>query len=179
MDELATWIMRETGAIRPKADVELKMAAGILNASANMPTEAQDWCCPATRGGSVWPPPAARRRRRDRTVQLSADPGDSRRIARFGDRQYGRAQPDPQTAAAGGALIARLFEEAGLPEGALHVLPGRRRIGEGHHRDFESVRCLTGSAAAGSTCSAPSGKPASSNKRAISAPPAAAVCGSG
>ena len=39
-------------------------------------------------------------------------------------------KPDPRTAVSGGAVLARVFEEAGLPAGLLHVLPGgggRRR----------------------------------------------------
>ena len=33
-------------------------------------------------------------------------------------------KPDPRTAVCGGIALARVFEEAGLPEGLLHVLPG-------------------------------------------------------
>ncbi len=33
-------------------------------------------------------------------------------------------KPDPRTAISGGVLIARIFEAAGLPAGLLHVLPG-------------------------------------------------------
>jgi benzaldehyde dehydrogenase (NAD) len=33
-------------------------------------------------------------------------------------------KPDPRTAVCGGIVFARIFEEAGLPEGLLHVLPG-------------------------------------------------------
>ncbi len=33
-------------------------------------------------------------------------------------------KPDPRTAVCGGVALARVFEEAGLPEGLLHVLPG-------------------------------------------------------
>src|SRR5215472_6800952 len=32
-------------------------------------------------------------------------------------------KPDPRTAVCGGVVLARVFEEAGLPEGLLHVLP--------------------------------------------------------
>ena len=39
-------------------------------------------------------------------------------------------KPDPRTAVCGGVVLARVFEEAGLPEGLLHVLPGGPDTGE-------------------------------------------------
>jgi benzaldehyde dehydrogenase (NAD) len=39
-------------------------------------------------------------------------------------------KPDPRTAVSGGVALARIFEEAGLPRGVLHVLPGGPEIGE-------------------------------------------------
>src|ERR1700748_653657 len=39
-------------------------------------------------------------------------------------------KPDPRTAVSGGVVLARVFEEAGLPEGLLHVLPGGVDVGE-------------------------------------------------
>src|ERR1700678_2104933 len=39
-------------------------------------------------------------------------------------------KPDPRTAVCGGVLLARVFEEAGLPDGLLHVLPGGVDTGE-------------------------------------------------
>ncbi len=59
-------------------------------------------------------------------------------------------KPDPQTPVSGGFLIARLFEEAGLPKGLLHVLPGAAPEGEALCRD-PNVRMIafTGSTAAG------------------------------
>lgn len=38
-------------------------------------------------------------------------------------------KPDPRTAVSGGLLLARLLEEAGLPAGILHVLPGGGDVG--------------------------------------------------
>jgi len=34
------------------------------------------------------------------------------------------APPDPRTSVSGGVVLARVFEEAGLPDGLLDVLPG-------------------------------------------------------
>src|ERR1700761_1499428 len=39
-------------------------------------------------------------------------------------------KPDPRTAVCGGVVLARVFEEAGLPAGLLHVLPGGADVGE-------------------------------------------------
>jgi benzaldehyde dehydrogenase (NAD) len=39
-------------------------------------------------------------------------------------------KPDPRTVMTGGFIIARIFEEAGLPKGVLHVLPGGVEAGE-------------------------------------------------
>ncbi|WP_141014817.1 benzaldehyde dehydrogenase [Nocardioides sambongensis] len=39
-------------------------------------------------------------------------------------------KPDPRTAVTGGALMARIFEEAGLPPGVLQMLPGGAEVGE-------------------------------------------------
>ncbi|MFA1549729.1 benzaldehyde dehydrogenase [Actinomadura chokoriensis] len=39
-------------------------------------------------------------------------------------------KPDPRTAVTGGVLMARVFEEAGLPPGVLQLLPGGGDVGE-------------------------------------------------
>ena len=39
-------------------------------------------------------------------------------------------KPDPRTAVTGGTLMARIFEEAGLPPGVLQMLPGGTEVGE-------------------------------------------------
>ncbi|MBC6462220.1 aldehyde dehydrogenase family protein, partial [Actinomadura sp. HBU206391] len=59
-------------------------------------------------------------------------------------------KPDPRTAVCGGVVLARVFEEAGLPDGLLHVLPGgvdtgRALVAEPRIR----VISFTGSTAAG------------------------------
>jgi benzaldehyde dehydrogenase (NAD) len=59
-------------------------------------------------------------------------------------------KPDPRTAVCGGFALARIFEEAGLPDGLLHVLPGGPEIGEAVITD-PGVRVIsfTGSTAVG------------------------------
>jgi benzaldehyde dehydrogenase (NAD) len=59
-------------------------------------------------------------------------------------------KPDPRTAVAGGVVLARVFEEAGLPDGLLHVLPGAAEVGEAIVIDPRvRVIAFTGSTRAG------------------------------
>jgi benzaldehyde dehydrogenase (NAD) len=43
-------------------------------------------------------------------------------------------KPDPRTAVCGGVVIARAFEEPGLPPGLLHALPGGADVGAAPQR---------------------------------------------
>ncbi|TDE08452.1 aldehyde dehydrogenase family protein [Jiangella asiatica] len=59
-------------------------------------------------------------------------------------------KPDPRTAVCGGVAIARVFEEAGLPEGLLHLIPGGADVGAAVVDDPAiPVIAFTGSTAAG------------------------------
>jgi benzaldehyde dehydrogenase (NAD) len=59
-------------------------------------------------------------------------------------------KPDPRTAVCGGVVLARIFEEAGLPEGLLHVLPGGAGAGEALVSDpLVRLVSFTGSTAVG------------------------------
>ena len=64
-------------------------------------------------------------------------------------------KPDPRTAVVGGVLLARVFEEAGLPAGLMHVLPGGVDVGEAivAHPDVP-VLAFTGSTGAGKAIAA-------------------------
>jgi benzaldehyde dehydrogenase (NAD) len=68
-------------------------------------------------------------------------------------------KPDPRTAVVGGVLFARVFEEAGLPPGVLQVLPGAADVGEALVTD-PAVRVIafTGSTRAGRTVGALAGQ---------------------
>jgi benzaldehyde dehydrogenase (NAD) len=68
-------------------------------------------------------------------------------------------KPDTQTAVSGGALVARLFEEAGLPEGVLHVLPGDAVPGAALAADPRvAMIAFTGSTAVGREVGATAGR---------------------
>ena len=59
-------------------------------------------------------------------------------------------KPDPRTAVSGGVVLARVFEEAGLPAGLLSVLPGGVDVGEALVADPRTrVIAFTGSTRAG------------------------------
>lgn len=59
-------------------------------------------------------------------------------------------KPDPRTSISGGLALAALLEDAGLPSGVLHVLPGGGDVGEAivQHPAISTIS-FTGSTAAG------------------------------
>jgi benzaldehyde dehydrogenase (NAD) len=130
-DDVKHWMVRETGSIPPKIDVELKMAEGILNQSASMLGEPQGLVLPST-GGRI-----SLARRQPHGVVGVISPFNFPLIlsirAVAPALAVGNAvvlKPDVQTPLGGGYVIARLFEQAGLPAGLLHVLPGGADVGE-------------------------------------------------
>ena len=67
-------------------------------------------------------------------------------------------KPSLNTAVSGGILIARLFEEAGLPEGILHVLPGEGPAGSVlTENEHVKMVAFTGSTAVGKKIGAAAG----------------------
>ena len=59
-------------------------------------------------------------------------------------------KPDPRTAVCGGVVFARIFEEAGLPDGVFHMLPGGAEVGAAVVEDpLIPVIAFTGSTRAG------------------------------
>jgi benzaldehyde dehydrogenase (NAD) len=59
-------------------------------------------------------------------------------------------KPDPRTAVCGGVVLAKVFEEAGLPAGLLHVLPGDAQVGQAVVTDPDiALISFTGSTGAG------------------------------
>lgn len=149
--EVENWLVRETGSTRPKAALEAGAAAALCWESVALPSH------PA---GEVLTSNEARwtfaRRRPSGVVAVIAPLNfplilSMRSVAPA--LALGNAvllKPDPRTAVSGGAIIASIFAEAGLPAGVLHVLPGGAEVGEALVNAAEvNVVSFTGSTAVG------------------------------
>lgn len=129
--ELALWIMRETGSTRLKAEFELGASIRAVYEAAAMPAQ------PA---GLVFPTDRSRlsyAKRRALGVVGVISPFNFpfflsiRAISpALAIGNAAMLKPNPHSAISGGLLIAKLFEDAGLPADLLHVLPGDANIGE-------------------------------------------------
>ena len=148
---MTSWIVRETGAIPPKAGVELHMAHGILLEAAAMLTQPSGLVLPSNPGR------LSMARRVPHGVVGVISPFNFPLILSIRAVAPALAtgntvvlKPDPQTPVTGGYLIARLFEEAGLPKDCLQVLPGGVDAGEALVSDPNvAMISFTGSTAAG------------------------------
>jgi benzaldehyde dehydrogenase (NAD) len=150
-EDVMAWVVRETGAIPPKAGLEQHLAAQICYAASALPGHPM---------GSVLPSDEDHwsfSRRRPAGVVSVISPFNFPLILSIRSvapaLALGNAvllKPDPRTPIAGGFAIARVFEEAGLPSGLLHVLPGGADVGEAVVSAPEvRVVSFTGSTAAG------------------------------
>jgi benzaldehyde dehydrogenase (NAD) len=131
-DELLPWIIRESGSIPPKAGIEIEHSAGFLRAAAEAATEPQKMAIKSVDG-------------RDATEELiRVAHGVVGVISPFNfplilsiraiaaALATGNAvvhKPDPRTPITGGIMIARIFEEAGLPADLLQIVPGGADVG--------------------------------------------------
>jgi benzaldehyde dehydrogenase (NAD) len=150
-DEIADWLVREGGATPPKAQHEIMVTGLELREAAAL--------APRPRG-EVIPEPSGRLSIATRVpvgVIGIITPWNFPLV--LGMRSAAPAlalgnavvmKVDPNTPVAGGFAFAGIFEEAGLPEGVLHVLPGGADAGAAlctsPHVDMVS---FTGSTAAG------------------------------
>lgn len=125
-DELADQIVRETGSIRAKALWEVQMSAREILEAAALGSQPVGVLTSTAESGRQ-----SIARRIPVGVVGIITPWNSPFI--LGSRAIGPAlamgnavilKPDVQTPVAGGVSFARLFEEAGLPAGLFHVLPG-------------------------------------------------------
>lgn len=149
--EIREWIVRETGSIPPKGDFEIfttvreaieVSALGsaptghILASTSSRPSYARRVPMGVIGVITPWNSPfilAAR------AILPALVAGNAVLL-----------KPDVQTPVSGGLLLARLFEEAGLPAGVLHVLPGGADTGEALVRSAHvQMISFTGSTAVG------------------------------
>lgn len=149
--EIGTQLIRESGAVPGKVSFELGLASRTLLEASSLPTAQQGEVLATV--GDRW----SFARRLPIGVVGVISPFNSPVV--LGLRSVAPAlalgnavllKPDPRTPIVGGMLLARLFEEAGLPEGLLHVLPGGAQIGQAVVQAPEvQMISFTGSAAAG------------------------------
>lgn len=150
-DEIAGWIVRESGSTRAKAGFETQVTVKALHEASALPSRSAGEVLPSVPGRL-----SLARRRPLGVVGV---------IAPFNFPLYlamravapalalGNAvvlKPDPRTSVCGGFAIARLFELAGLPAGVLHVLPGDGAAGAALTSDpHVAMIQFTGSTGAG------------------------------
>ncbi|MBT9552958.1 MAG: benzaldehyde dehydrogenase [Hydrogenophaga sp.] len=129
--ELAMTIARETGGIVPKGQHEVNESITLCHLAAALPMQAQGHVLPAAAGRLSFA------RRVPHGVVGVISPFNFPLIlslrAVAPALALGNAvvlKPDTRTPVSGGFIIARVFEEAGLPAGVLQVLPGDAEAGE-------------------------------------------------
>ncbi len=150
--ELIRWLVREGGAIPPKADNEISASIGQFEMAASLISHPLGQVLP-----SLTPGRTSMARRVPVGVVGVICPWNFPVV--LPARSVGPAlalgnavvlKSDPNTPVSGGVLMARIFEEAGLPEGVLHVLGGGAEVGQALVED-PNVRMIsfTGSTATG------------------------------
>ncbi|WP_341721035.1 benzaldehyde dehydrogenase [Micromonospora sp. FIMYZ51] len=149
--EVGDWVVRESGSIPPKGVLETSTAAQECYEAATLPSQPLGEIIPSAQ------PRLSLARRLPVGVVGVISPFNAPLILAIRSvapaLALGNAvvlKPDLRTAVCGGLAIARVFEEAGLPEGLLHVLPGPVATGEALVADpHVRVISFTGSSAAG------------------------------
>src|SRR5919107_6185240 len=150
-EEVEGWLVREAGSVPGKAQVETHVAAQECYEAAGLPSHPYGELLPSAL------PRLSLARRRPVGVVGVVSPFNFPLILSIRSvapaLALGNAvvlKPDVRTAVCGGVSIASIFEEAGLPEGVLHVLPGDAATGEALVNDTNvAVISFTGSTAAG------------------------------
>jgi benzaldehyde dehydrogenase (NAD) len=150
-EEIQWWIIREAGSVQPKAELETHVAAQECFEAAALPSRPFGRILPSEQ------PRFSLERRVPAGVVAVIAPFNVPLILSIRSvapaLALGNAvvlKPDPRTAVCGGVVLARVFEEAGLPDGLLHVLPGGAEAGEALVADpHVRVVSFTGSTAAG------------------------------
>ncbi|HVC88194.1 MAG TPA: benzaldehyde dehydrogenase [Gaiellaceae bacterium] len=150
--EITTWLVRESGCIPPKADVEITASIGQLEQAATLTEDLLERTLPSPVPGRT----SIARRAPIGVVGVIA-PWNFPIVLAM--RSIGPAlalgnsivlKSDLNTPVTGGVVIARIFEEAGLPAGVLHAFSGGPEVGQALVEDA-NVRMIsfTGSTATG------------------------------
>lgn len=149
--ELATWVVRETGGIQPKAMFEIDSVIHHCHEAAAMLTQPKGLLLPSLDGVT------SMARRVPHGVVGVISPFNFPFLltsrATLPALACGNAvvlKPDARTPVSGGVLLGLLLEAAGLPKGLLHVLPGDAEAGEALVTDPDvTMISFTGSTAVG------------------------------
>ena len=149
--ELIPWIMKESGSIQPKAGIEIEHGALFIRHAATLATQPTGLMLPTMDDRVNYA------RRVPHGVVGSISPFNFPLVLSVRAIAAALAlgntvvhKPDPRTPITGGIIIARIFEEAGLPEGVLHIIPGGAEAGEAMCTDRNiAMVTFTGSAKAG------------------------------
>lgn len=150
-EELHGWIMRETGAIPGMAGLQTHVGSGECWEAAALASRPLGVILPTPK------PQMSLARRLPVGVVGVISPFNAPLI--LSSRSVAPAlalgnavvlKPDPRTPITGGIMLARAFEEAGLPPGLLHVLPGGADVGQALVEDPNvQLISFTGSTRAG------------------------------
>ncbi len=150
--DIQGWLIRESGGTHAKTARELNDAAAECLEASALPSHALGEVLPSERGFLL----SMSRRVPVGVVGVIAPFNAPVKLAIRSVAPalaLGNAvilKPDPRTAVSGGVVFARIFEEAGLPGGVLHVLPGGGDIGSALVTDANvQAVSFTGSTKAG------------------------------
>ncbi|WP_329048291.1 aldehyde dehydrogenase family protein [Streptomyces violaceus] len=151
-DTFRDWIVRESAGVPAKGDYEIIAALAQLTHAVGLVSQPRgEVLAPQAPGGTslAWRVPLG--------VVGVINPWNAPLL--FAMRALAPAlalgnavllKPDPLTPVSGGVLVARLFEDAGLPDGVLHVLPGGAETGRAVAADpHVAMVSFTGSIEAG------------------------------
>ncbi|WP_137129046.1 benzaldehyde dehydrogenase [Rhizobium sp. FY34] len=150
--ELAPWIMRESGSIHAKAMIEVEHGALFIRQAATLATAPTGAFLPGMDSRTNYA------RRVPHGVVGVISPFNFPLVLSIRSIAPALAlgntvvhKPDPRTPISGGIIIARIFEDAGLPKGVLHIIPGGAEAGEALCTDDNiAMVSFTGSARGGS-----------------------------
>jgi benzaldehyde dehydrogenase (NAD) len=153
LEEIREWLIRESGSTRAKTDVELAQSVEELREAAALPLQPIGQLLP-----TIQEDRQSLVRRVPRGVVAVIAPWNFPLLLALRSVAPALAvgnsvllKPASETAVCCGVVIARLFEEAGLPPGVLHMLPGKgSELGEAFATDPNvDLISFTGSTAVG------------------------------